>query len=686
MTFYNSGNARDTPHTYSTDRRETLLEALRWMTVYESANAATPRNRLQRVVKRNGDLLSNSGALMATSVLTSLLGFVYWWVADRSFSAEAVGAASAAISAMTLVGTLGMFGMGTLLISELPKSKDGQWSLISTCVMVAAAASTVGGAIYVGLALFVPGLRSSLGSPVGIALLILAMALNGAMLVFDEGLVGLLLGHLQLVRNAYFAVGKLIVIGIVAVLPVAVTGSDILGTWVAGILLSMPLLWLSLRSRGMGSIRPRLAALRGLGRHAIDHNLLNVALFLPRTSLPLVVTSVVSTRANAAFYTAWMVMGFLAMIPGSIATTLFAVASGDVAGLRARVRIGLAIALGVGVPVSTGIAILARPIMSVFGHEYAASASGALSVLALTYVVGVVRQFYVAISRVRRRARQASVYAVLIGFMELGAAWVGGSHDGLSGLVAWLAGAFVVEGVFMAPAVIRVALARVPATAGGADGTASSQAAGSGESGSPTAQAPATPVVPARPRKKLPAAPTPGEETVVIPGPRADETMVIPRVRMDETMVLPRPRADETMVIPRPRIDETVATSGSRADETMVIPRPRIDERVATSGARADETMVIPRPRAEETGARPPVPAKETSVNPWFTADAVDLFTPVAADQTAVIPRFTAGPPVRRSKAAGDETTVVVRPKADETAVIPRVRPDESAQPPPRVI
>ncbi|HEY2672276.1 MAG TPA: lipopolysaccharide biosynthesis protein [Rugosimonospora sp.] len=661
MTFYNSGNARDTPHTYSTDRRETLLEALRWMTVYESANAATPRNRLQRVVKRNGDLLSNSGALMATSVLTSLLGFVYWWVADRSFSAEAVGAASAAISAMTLVGTLGMFGMGTLLISELPKSKDGQWSLISTCVMVAAAASTVGGGIYVGLALFVPGLRSSLGSPVGIALLILAMALNGAMLVFDEGLVGLLLGHLQLVRNAYFAVGKLIVIGIVAVLPVAVTGSDILGTWVAGILLSMPLLWLSLRSRGMGSIRPRLAALRGLGRHAIDHNLLNVALFLPRTSLPLVVTSVVSTRANAAFYTAWMVMGFLAMIPGSIATTLFAVASGDVAGLRARVRIGLAVALGVGVPVSTGIAILARPIMSVFGHEYAASASGALSVLALTYVVGVVRQFYVVISRVRRRARRASVYAVLIGIMELAAAWIGGSHDGLSGLVAWLAGAFVVEGVFMAPAVIRVALARVPAPA---DGAASSQAAGSGESGSGGTQAPSTPVVPARPRRRPPAVLSPGEETVVIPGPRADETMVIPRARMDETMVLPRQRADETMVIPRPRIDEPVAMAGTRADDTMVIPRPRIDETVA----------------------RPPVPAKETSVNPWFTADAVDLFTPVAADETAVIPRFTAGPPARRSKAAGDETTMVVRPKADETAVIPRMRPDESAQPPPRVI
>ncbi|GIH13863.1 lipopolysaccharide biosynthesis protein [Rugosimonospora africana] len=676
MTFYNSGNARETPYPDSTDRREALLEALRWMTVYESANAATPRNRLQRVVKRNGDLLSNSGALMATSVLTSLLGFVYWWVADRSFSAEAVGAASAAISAMTLVGTLGMFGMGTLLISELPKSKDRQWSLISTCVLVAAGASTLGGLVYVGLALFaIPGLRESLGSPLGIALLILAMALNGAMLVFDEGLVGLLLGHLQLLRNAYFAVGKLIVVGIVALLPVAVTGSEILGTWVAGILVSLPLLWLSLRSRGVGSIRPRLSRLRGLGRHAIDHNLLNVALFLPRTSLPLVVTSVVSTRANAAFYTAWMVMGFLAMIPGSIATTLFAVASGDIAGLRARVRIGLAVALGVGVPVSTGIAVLARPIMGVFGSEYASSASGALTVLALTYVVGVIRQFYVAISRVRQRARRASVYAVLIGVMELGAAWIGGSHDGLSGLVAWLAGAFVVEGVLMAPAVIQVALRRVPAAAGaaGAEAESSAQASGPGE-GTP---APSNPVVPARPRKKPPAVSAPAEQTAVIPRPRVDETMVILTGKPDETIVLPGTRPDETMVIPRPR-----------ADETMVIPRPRVDETVAMSGTKPDETMVLSRLSDDQAAVTRPVTLRNSPVNPWFTSDANDLFTPVAADETAVIPRFAAVPGPRPAKPPGEETTaVVVRPvAADETAVISRVRPDESAQHPPRSI
>jgi O-antigen/teichoic acid export membrane protein len=528
MTFYSSGNAAGS--------REMIVEALRWMTVYEGANAATPRNRLQRVVKRNGDLLSNSGALMATSVLTSLLGFVYWWVAARSFSPDAVGAASAAISAMTLIGTLGMFGMGTLLISELPKAKSGQWSLISTCVTAAAAVSAVGGLLYVCVALVIPGLNSSLGSPLGVVLLLVAISLNAATLVLDEGLVGLLAGHLQLLRNAYFAVGKLVFLAVLAGLGVAATGSGLLATWVGGMVLSVALLSLSLRRRGAGPIRPAFALLRGLRRHAMDHNLLNVSLFLPRICVPLVVTSVVSTRATAGFYTAWMVVSVLAMIPGSIATTLFAVASGDAAALRAKVRVGLAIALGLGVPLSVGIALLARPIMTLFGHDYVETGGVSLAILAVTYPAGVIRQFYVAIARVHQRVRQASGYAVVVGVAELGAAWAGGRHGGLHGLVVWFAVTIVAEGVIFAPTVLRVALAP-------------------GSTGQPRharADDPTDDRAPARPGPRLAA---------------LDETMVIPRQAVEETVVFQRPLIDETAVLFRHDL-RSVAT-----DETVVMPR-----------------------------------------------------------------------------------------------------------------
>lgn len=463
MTFYQSGSAAGS--------EDPLLQALRWRTMYESASAATPRNRLIRAVRRNGDLLSNSGSLMATSILTSVVGFGYWWLAARLYPPEAVGSVSAAVAAMTLVGTLGMFGMGTLLISELPRMGDRQWRLITTCVLVAATVAGFGGLLYEVIAyLSNAGLREALGSPFAALLLLVGMAANAAALVLDEGLVGLLKGRLQLVRNAYFAVGKLVLLAVLAVLPIAVTGTWILGTWVAGIFLSTVLLAFSLRGHGLGggSVRPDLTLLQGLRRNALDHNLFNLALFLPRTMLPLVVTAVLSTRATASFYTAWMVLSFLAMIPGNVATTLFAVTSAGRAALRGKMRMALLVSLGVGMPASLLVAILARPIMSTFGHGYAAAASNALAILALTFVATVIRQLYVAVSRVLNRVRRASLVALGAGVVEVGAAWYGASQGGLTSLALFLAAAFLAEGAVMAPTVLKAALAR-PATTAGAE-------------------------------------------------------------------------------------------------------------------------------------------------------------------------------------------------------------------------
>jgi O-antigen/teichoic acid export membrane protein len=427
-----------------------------------AVGATTVRGRLARAVEQNGDLLGNSASLMASSLLTSALGFAYWWVAARMFPADAVGSASAAVSAMALIGTLGMFGMGTLLLSELPRMASRRWNLITACLLASATVAAVGGIGYVVVAVLLDtGLRAALGSPLACLLLVSGMAVNAAALVLDEALVGLLKGRLQLLRNAYFAASKLLMLGALAALPLVGTGTEILATWIVGIPLSVVLL-VAPRLAGwrIRSVRPDLTLLRGLGRHAIDHNVLNLALFVPRACLPLVVAAVLSTRATAAFYAAWMVLTVLAMIPGHMATTLFTVTSADRAALRGKIRMALQVSLGVGVPASTLVAILARPIMATFGQEYARAAAGALSILALTFAATTMRQLFVAVSRIRGRTRPASLYAMVAGAVELIAAWYGAAHGGLTHLAWCLAAVILLEGALMAPTVLRAAFGR----------------------------------------------------------------------------------------------------------------------------------------------------------------------------------------------------------------------------------
>ncbi|MDT4992108.1 MAG: hypothetical protein QOH97_2000 [Actinoplanes sp.] len=433
--------------------------------VPEQTEAVVAANRgLMRTLRGHLDLFLNAGSLMATTAITSLFGFAYWWLAARTAPTAAVGQASAAVSAMTLIGTIGMFGMGTMLISDLPGIRGRKWDLISTCLLVAGSAATVGGLIYVALAhLAIPGLKSALGSPAVTALLVIGIALNAMTLVLDEALVGLLQGPLQLMRNSWFSVIKLALLGLLAVLPLTLTGGELLLTWVAGIVLSSAVLGRALRRRGMiDSLKPRVGLLRGRGRAAFDHNLLNLATYLPRAALPLVVTAVLSAAANASFYTAFMVLSFLAMVPGNVALTLFAVTSGDKAALRSKVRVGLLICLGIGLPASLFVFFLARPIMSIFGAQYAESAGSALAILALTYLPFVFHHFFLAISRVQGRVRGAGIFSVFAGLAELLAAWYGGSRGSLTELVAWVAIVMAVETVLVAPTVLRVVFAAAP--------------------------------------------------------------------------------------------------------------------------------------------------------------------------------------------------------------------------------
>jgi O-antigen/teichoic acid export membrane protein len=125
---------------------------------------------------------------------------------------------------------------------------------------------------------------------------------------------------------------------------------------------------------------------------------------------------------------------------------------------------GLLISLGLGVPIAVVMGLAAGPIMSIFGAEYARSAGGALAVLSLGYVPIVLQHFYLAVSRVNGRVRQAGYFAVGAGIAEILAAVVGGMRGSLIELVIWLVAVFAVQGLLMTPTVARVAFARTPTT------------------------------------------------------------------------------------------------------------------------------------------------------------------------------------------------------------------------------
>ena len=418
------------------------------------------RTTLYRWASTNRVILTNASSLVSTTAVASALGFVYWWLAARQFPHAAVGLASAAISAMMLLGNASVLGLGTLLIGELPRQPGKASSLITTALVVAGAAGGVLGLLFAiaapALSADLRPLAASFGSS---ALFALGVSLTAVTLVLDQALIGLLRGELQLWRNTLFAITKLVVLWAVGVWAANTFGLTIYATWVVGSLISLValVLFAALKGVRISAYWPEWTLLRRLGKAALEHHALNLALQSPSLALPVLVTAQLSATTNAYFYTAWMVANFVFIVPLSLTTVLYAISAAEPGALARKIHHTLGLSAVVGLLANVVLLVGADLLLKLFGPAYAEQASSSLRILVIGVFPLIIRNHYIAISRIRGRVTNAALVMAVGGFLELTLAAVGAGVGGLTGLsVGWLA-AVCIEAVFMARTVYRTA-------------------------------------------------------------------------------------------------------------------------------------------------------------------------------------------------------------------------------------
>lgn len=417
------------------------------------------RMDVQAAWHRNRDLLDSASTLAATTGVTSVLGFAYWAVAARMFSQRAVGYGSASVSAMTLLGIVGMLGLGTVLIGELPRRRP-RAGLISAALLTSGLGSLVLGLMFVLVAPHISTHFQNMSRTLGqAALFTTGVLLTGVSLVFDQATIGLLRGGLQLSRNLVFAVAKLAILPAVAFVLHDQLGIGITLSWVAATALSLLLVALQLRFAGTAVLpRPDWHVLRGLGGTAVAHSWLNLAIAVPRSLMPVLVTVIVSPTANAAFYAAWTLTGFLYIVPTHLATVLFAVASADPQKIARKLRFSLGVSFLVGVIGITALGLGAHLALSMFGPSYVRAATVPLLLLLIGYWPNIPKVHYIAVCRATGRIKRAAVVLTAAAATEVAAAVAGGYSDGMRGLTLALLAVLILEGLVTSPAVARAAV------------------------------------------------------------------------------------------------------------------------------------------------------------------------------------------------------------------------------------
>jgi len=419
----------------------------RWGIASDQASAAW--QRLQLLVGRmRRDPLSRNGLfIVATTLVNSAFGYVFWVIGARLFPPEAVGIVAATISAASVIGILAYAGVGMTLIHSLPQaSTNRDWSLTVLAGTTITALIGIGGSLVVVAVLPITSNRflllHQLGPAAIFALGTVAWSLGSAL---DYAFIAERKAQLMLTRNSIHAAAKVLAVIILAlvlsrgptILLLSWSAAALAGALVGGGLLVWRLShgrlfrpgWRQLL-RSAGELRTRL----------VGHQVISISGQLPPLLLPIVVTTRLSARADAYFYLTWLLTGVLLVVSAAVADSLFVEGAHHPSAIRARARFALKLVAGVVLPLMLVFFAGGGLLLSIFGPAYSAHALILLYVLVLAAIPDALTNLYVALLRVQSRFLVASTLNLGMGLGTVVLSWLLLPVFGITGAgIAWLA-------------------------------------------------------------------------------------------------------------------------------------------------------------------------------------------------------------------------------------------------------
>ncbi|NMI02305.1 lipopolysaccharide biosynthesis protein [Pseudonocardia acidicola] len=320
--------------------------------------------------------LGDGLALSLSSAVGSLAGFLSWLIAARIMPQSEFGQASAVVSAFILIAGAAQLNLGIGLLRWLPASGRRAGRLVWSSLLLIMPLSGLVGLIYV---LFVPELAETAAGPggsfgVGVLLFVLAAAGWGVFVVHDFILVAIGKPWWTVWRNGLFAVvriGLLVALGYYAGLGaqgvvLSWVGPIVVWILVGSLVVAVYVRRFSRRATG-GTLPERGEAVRFLGPTAVAQ----VGTALLYNQVTLLVTLRFGPETGAAFFVAWQavtVVDIAAMFFMNSLAVHVAREPHRAGELAAAARTRL---LKLFLPVLALGALLARPVLSIFGSGYA---------------------------------------------------------------------------------------------------------------------------------------------------------------------------------------------------------------------------------------------------------------------------------------------------------------------------
>ena len=425
--------------------------------------------RIEQRLGENFHLVRGSVGVMASTVLASITGWLFWVVATHRWPTSQIGVSTALVAALTSIALIAGQPIATTMLLRVPRSarrQDLVLAGVGLAIVIALCESVV--AIFV-----LPGTVSVIRT-VGLGTLFAIGAAGAAAgIVLDASSLAIRKPGFMVARNGMHGGGKLLLLVAVAVPAGLVTGPfAVIGVWAA--LSVVTSLWEWDRwHREVASRAPagapvmrsdRRAGLRelreGFGLQVIG----TLGGSLPPQVLPILVIAILNSvnpayaqRQAGWFSITWLVGSLCFFISPAVCQALLAEGSLRPDELDRKTRAAALLSGCLLVPPVIVYVFFGHAVLSLFGDSYAAHGTTLLVILAISSIPDLVTNVAVARYRVQGRLGAAAAVNGVIAVVAVGgAAWALPSH-GIDGVGwAWTAGQ--VAGCVVL--VVLVALAR----------------------------------------------------------------------------------------------------------------------------------------------------------------------------------------------------------------------------------
>jgi O-antigen/teichoic acid export membrane protein len=348
--------------------------------------AATPLSGVLRHMRAFlGDALYRGSLyLLANTLITSVIGFVFWTLAAHKYSAPEVGTFSGISSGAILLATIAAFGLPIIMTRHIATAENAR-GLVLMAIMVIA---TVGTMLCLVTILFLgPHLPSSLhiqqrGSMALLVTVIVVFTAVGSAL--DAGLVATRQTRFLLIKNLSGSTIKLAAMPLLT----AFGSAGLLMAFGLGLVICTLLSGVALARQIKSMIKRRELNPFSMPWHYLSNiptnYLATIIGILPLSVVPIEVLAVRGAAQTASFSAAFLIAGFLNFIPSTTAQVLFAEIARGGTPLGRQFRKALRAVYGLLLPSLVLVLALAPAILRLFGRAYEADATGCLRVLSLS--------------------------------------------------------------------------------------------------------------------------------------------------------------------------------------------------------------------------------------------------------------------------------------------------------------